>query len=63
MSIFDFDDDDENANETIQLRTSETKKQEKKSNRRSTLTIPNNIPSNAICEECSISGTNQTMTE
>jgi hypothetical protein len=65
MSIFDFD-DDENANGIVQLRSSEetkTKTQEKKSNRRSTLTIQNNIPSNAICKECSNSGTNQTMTE
>ncbi len=62
MSIFDFD-DDENANGIIQLRTSETKKQEKKSNRRSTLVIQNNIPSDAICKECSTSGTSQTMTE
>jgi hypothetical protein len=63
MSIFDFYDDDENANGIIQLRTSETKKQDKKSNRHSTLTIQNNIPSDATCKECLTSGTSQTMTE
>jgi hypothetical protein len=76
MSIFDFYDDDENANGTIELRSSITsnndenenqikkqKKEENKPNRRSTLTIQNNVPSDAQCKECSNQGTNQTMTE
>jgi hypothetical protein len=72
MSIFDFYDDDENANGTIELRSSITtndedenqiKKKEVKSNRRSTLTIENKIPSDALCKECSNQGTSQTMTE
>lgn len=69
MSIFDFYDDDENANETIELRSSitpnnqEDKKEKSKSNRRSTLTVENKVPSDALCTECSNSGTNQTMTE
>jgi hypothetical protein len=67
MSIFDFYDDDENANETIELRSSITNndqnKKEIKSNRRSTLNIENKVPSNALCKECSNQGTNQTMTE
>jgi hypothetical protein len=67
MSIFDFYDDDENGNETIELRSSITNndqnKKEIKSNRRSTLNIENKVPSNALCKECSNQGTNQTMTE
>ncbi len=75
MSIFDFYDDDENANETVELRSSITttttnnndqnqiKKNENKSNGRSTLTIENKIPSDALCKECSKQGTNQNMTE
>jgi len=67
MSIFDFYDDDENANETIELRSSITNndqnKKEIKSNRRSTLTIENKVPVDALCKECSNQGTNQTMTE
>ncbi|UJR34254.1 hypothetical protein I4U23_021658 [Adineta vaga] len=81
MSIFDFYDDDENANGTIELRSSITnsshdddddnvkeenlksKKDEKKANRRSTVTVENNVPSDARCKECSNSGTNQTMTD
>jgi len=67
MSIFDFYDDDENANETIELRSSITNndqnKKEIKSNRRSTLTIENKVPTDALCKECSNQGTNQTMTE
>ncbi len=68
MSIFDFYDDDENGNETIELRSSITnneqnKKEIKSSNRRSTLNIENKVPSNALCKECSNQGTNQTMTE
>jgi len=39
------------------------KKQPIKSNRRSTLIIQNNIPSDAKCKECSNPGTNQTMTD
>jgi len=68
MSIFDFyDDDDDNANETIELRSSiknnDQNTKEIKSNRRSTLTIENKIPSDALCKECSNQGTNQTMTD
>jgi len=72
MSIFDFYDDDENANGTIELRSSITtndenenqiKKKEIKTNRRSTLTVENKVPSDVLCKECSNSGTNQTMTE
>jgi hypothetical protein len=72
MSIFDFYDDDENANGTIELRSSITTndenenqitKKEIKTNRRSTLTVENKVPSNALCKECSNPGTNQTMTE
>lgn len=69
MSIFDFYDDDENANETINLRSSittnnqENKKDKIKTNRRSAVTIENKVPSDALCKECSNSGTNQTMTE
>jgi hypothetical protein len=72
MSIFDFYDDDENANGTIELRSSITtndenqnqlKDKEKKSNRRSTITIENKIPVDALCKECSNQGTSQTMTE
>ncbi|CAF3700292.1 unnamed protein product [Adineta steineri] len=78
MSIFDFDDDEENANGTVELRSSITlsnddennekeikkpKKEVKKPNRRSAVTIQNNVPSDAQCKECSNSGTNQTMTD
>jgi hypothetical protein len=79
MSIFDFYDDDENANETIELRSSitnnndqndikETKTEKEaikatKTNRRSTLTIQNHVPSDARCKECSNQGTNENMTE
>ncbi len=73
MSIFDFYDDDENANGTIELRSSGTindedqnqikTKKETKSTRRSTLIIENPIPSDALCKECSHTGTSQTMTE
>jgi len=67
MSIFDFYDDDENANGTIELRSSITtndeNKKEVKSNRRSTLNIENKVPTDALCNECSNQGTNQTMTE
>jgi hypothetical protein len=73
MSIFDFYDDDENANGTIELRSSGTindadqnqikTKKETKSTRRSTLIIENPIPSDALCKECSHPGTSQTMTE
>jgi hypothetical protein len=68
MSIFDFYDDDENANGKIELRSSviindENENKEKKSNRRSTITIENKIPSDALCKECSNQGTSQTMTE
>jgi hypothetical protein len=68
MSIFDFYDDDENANGKIELRSSviindENENKEKKSNRRSTITIENKIPSDALCKECSNQGTSQTMTD
>jgi hypothetical protein len=71
MSIFDFD-DDENANGKIELRSSLTpndendnqlKTKEKKSNRRSAVTIENKVPSDALCKICSNQGTSQTMTE
>jgi hypothetical protein len=71
MSIFDFH-DDENTNGTIELRSTisttdedenQIKKKETKSTRRSTLTIENKVPSDALCKECSKQGTNQTMTE
>jgi len=38
-------------------------KEEIKTNRRSTLTIQNNVPSDAQCKECNDHGTNQTMTD
>ena len=70
MSIFDFDeDDDETANgTTIGLRSSITtdpddNSTKKKVNRRSTSTVKNEIPSDALCKECSKSGTDQTMTD
>ena len=72
MSIFDFDDEEDDATTNgtaIGLRSSlptndlNTSTQKKKVNRRSTTTIKNEIPSNALCAECSKSGTDQTMTD
>ncbi|CAF1285667.1 unnamed protein product [Adineta ricciae] len=74
MSIFDFDDDEENSNGTIELRSTvpnptqdenevDQKTKPKKSNRRSAVAVENNVPSDALCKECSNSGTNQDMTD
>lgn len=69
MSIFDFDDDDDETTNggtpTIGLRSSITPNHDtkKKTNRRSTTTVKNEIPSDALCKECSKSGSDQTMTD
>lgn len=67
LSIFDFSDDDQlTTNETIQLRSTINQDQQekpKKTNRRSTSKVQNQVPEDALCKECSSQGTSQTMTE
>jgi len=67
LSIFDFSDDDQlTSSETIQLRSTINQDQQekpKKTNRRSTVKVQNEVPEDALCKECSKQGTSQTMTE